>query len=215
MIDTCWANSTMMALALSSNSSLVFFFCFFSVATTSVSGLFFQSYRRSIWWQTTTTRSENRKKRRKDIPDDEEVTHLVEGDDEGTLLLLQQVDGLKRLRLQAVHDVHHQDGDVAQRAASVPQVTECTHREQLLRTSLKMVLHLEHYQHNRTVNCSSHFQVWSGMFLLVILYVLPPLSEEVYLLKYWNLNFEELVFSSYATFYSTTSQRELLYFFLK
>lgn len=41
--DTCWANSTMTAFALSSNSSLVFFFCFFSVVTTSVSGLFFQS----------------------------------------------------------------------------------------------------------------------------------------------------------------------------
>lgn len=177
MIDTCWANSKMMALALSSNSSLVFFFCFFNVATTSVSGLFFQSYRRSIWRQTTTTtRSENRKKRRKDIPDDEAVTHLVEGDDEGTLLLLQQVDGLERLRLQAVHDVHHQHADVAERAAPVPQVTGRTHREQLLRTSLKMVLHLEHYQHNRTVNCSSHFQVLSGMLLLVILSVLPPLG---------------------------------------
>lgn len=42
-VMTCWANSTITALALSSNSSLVFFFCFFSVATTSVSGLFFQS----------------------------------------------------------------------------------------------------------------------------------------------------------------------------
>lgn len=41
--DTCWANSTITAFALSSNSSLVFFFCFFSVATMSVSGLFFQS----------------------------------------------------------------------------------------------------------------------------------------------------------------------------
>lgn len=59
-----------------------------------------------------------------DTPADGETTYLVEGDDEGALLLLQQVDGLERLRLQAVHDVHHQDGDVAQRAASVPQVTE-------------------------------------------------------------------------------------------
>lgn len=64
----------------------------------------------------------------KDTPADDEPTHLVEGDDEGTLLLLQQVDGLERLRLQAVHDVHHQDGDVAQRAASVPQVAAETQR---------------------------------------------------------------------------------------
>lgn len=50
-------------------------------------------------------------------------TNLVECNNERTLLLLQQVDGLDRLRLEAVHDVHHQDGDVTQRAASVPQVT--------------------------------------------------------------------------------------------
>lgn len=53
--------------------------------------------------------------------------HLIQRNDEGTLFLLEQVDGLKRLRLQTVHDVHHQDGDVAQRAASVSQVTEETH----------------------------------------------------------------------------------------
>ena len=45
---TCCANSTMIALARSSNSSLVFFFCFFRVAATSESGLFFQSYNLSI-----------------------------------------------------------------------------------------------------------------------------------------------------------------------
>lgn len=56
-----------------------------------------------------------------------QLTHFIQRDDEGTLFLLEQVDGLKRLRLQAVHDVHHQDGDVAQRAASVPQVTEGKH----------------------------------------------------------------------------------------
>lgn len=53
----------------------------------------------------------------------EQEEDLVQSHDEGTLLLLQQVDGLDGLRLQAVHDVHHQDGDVAQRAASVPQIT--------------------------------------------------------------------------------------------
>lgn len=131
VIDTCWANSTMTALALSSNSSLVFFFCFFSVATTSVSGLFFQSYRRSICQQTTKQSSENNKKQQNgwDTPDDRKQTDLVEGDDEGTLLLLQKVDGLECLRFQAVHDIHHQDGNVAQRAASVPQVTEETNRQ--------------------------------------------------------------------------------------
>ena len=50
--------------------------------------------------------------------------HLVKGHDEGRLLLLEQVDGLDGLGLQAVHDVHHQDGDVAQAAASAPQVGE-------------------------------------------------------------------------------------------
>ena len=64
-----------------------------------------------------------RNKTGRDALDGERVANLVEGDDEGTLLLLQQVDGLECLRLQAVHDVHHQDRDVAQRAASVPQVT--------------------------------------------------------------------------------------------
>lgn len=54
-------------------------------------------------------------------------THLIERHNEGTLFLLEQVDRLERLGLQTVHDVHHQDGDVAQRAASVPQVTEWKH----------------------------------------------------------------------------------------
>lgn len=74
-------------------------------------------------------RQKTREEEEEDIPGDEEETDLVEGHDEGTLLLLQQVDGLQGLRLQAVHDVHHQDGDVAQRAAPVPQVTEHTERE--------------------------------------------------------------------------------------
>lgn len=50
----------------------------------------------------------------KDTADGGWVTHLIQGDDEGTLFLLQQVDRFERLRLQTVHDVHHQDGDVTQ-----------------------------------------------------------------------------------------------------
>lgn len=56
----------------------------------------------------------------------EQVKNLVECNNEGTLFLLQQVNGFNRLRLQAMHDVHHKDGDVTQRAASVPQVTADT-----------------------------------------------------------------------------------------
>ena len=52
------------------------------------------------------------------------ITHLVEGNDEGGAALLEQVDGLDGLLLQAVHDVHHQDGDVAQAGAAGPQVRE-------------------------------------------------------------------------------------------
>ncbi len=51
-------------------------------------------------------------------------THLVHGNDEGGLTHLEQVDGLDGLRLQPVHDVHHQDGDVTQAAAAAPQVGE-------------------------------------------------------------------------------------------
>lgn len=73
-----------------------------------------------------TVRKQEEEVRKEETGGGGQGTDLVEGDDEGTLLLLQQVDGLERLRLQAVHDVHHQDGDVAQRAAAVPQVTEHT-----------------------------------------------------------------------------------------
>lgn len=71
----------------------------------------------------------------KDTAEGGRLTHLIQGDDEGTLFLLQQVDRLERLRLQPVHDVHHQDGDVTQRAASIPQVTECKNKEQILRNT--------------------------------------------------------------------------------
>lgn len=49
---------------------------------------------------------------------------LVEGDDEGGLPLFEQVDGLDGLRLEPVHEVHHQDGNVAQAAAAGAQVGE-------------------------------------------------------------------------------------------
>mmetsp|Transcript_20947 Transcript_20947/g.63065 ORF Transcript_20947/g.63065 Transcript_20947/m.63065 type:complete len:437 (-) Transcript_20947:2176-3486(-) len=50
--------------------------------------------------------------------------NLVKRDDEGRLALLEQVDGLDGLRLQPVHEVHHQDGDVTQAAPAGPQVGE-------------------------------------------------------------------------------------------
>ena len=50
--------------------------------------------------------------------------HLVEGDNERCLLLLQQVDGLYRLGLKTMHDVHDQDGYVTQAAASGAQIGE-------------------------------------------------------------------------------------------
>lgn len=50
--------------------------------------------------------------------------HLVEGHDEGGVAHLEQLDGLLGLRLHAVHDVNHQNGNVAQPGASGPQVCE-------------------------------------------------------------------------------------------
>ena len=49
---------------------------------------------------------------------------LVERDDEGDLLLLEHVQRLDRLRLEAMHDVDHEDGDVAERRAAVAKVGE-------------------------------------------------------------------------------------------
>ena len=51
-----------------------------------------------------------------------EAVHLVEGDDEGRLLVLQQVDRLDRLWFQRVHDVDDEDGHVAEGGAAVAQV---------------------------------------------------------------------------------------------
>lgn len=47
-----------------------------------------------------------------------EARHLVQRNDEGRPALLEKVDGFDGLRLQPVHEVHHQDGDVAQAAAA-------------------------------------------------------------------------------------------------
>lgn len=70
-----------------------------------------------------TTEMSNNKAERRKLRVLSSWDHLVKGDDKGTLLLLQQVDGFQGLRLQTMHDVHHQDGDVTQGASSVPQVT--------------------------------------------------------------------------------------------
>ena len=43
-----------------------------------------------------------------------EPVHLVESDNKGRLAGLQQANGLNGLRLQAVHEIHHQDGNVTQ-----------------------------------------------------------------------------------------------------
>ena len=45
-------------------------------------------------------------------------TYLVESDHEGRLAFLEQVDGLDGLRLEAVHDVDHQDGDITERGTA-------------------------------------------------------------------------------------------------
>lgn len=50
--------------------------------------------------------------------------HLVECYNEGRLFLLEQVDGLYRLRLEALRDVHHQDGNVAEGGATRAEVAE-------------------------------------------------------------------------------------------
>ena len=50
-------------------------------------------------------------------------TYLVESDHEGRLAFLEQVDGLDGLRLEAVHDVDHQDGDITERRTAATKVT--------------------------------------------------------------------------------------------
>ena len=49
-----------------------------------------------------------------------EPVNLVEGNDEGRLLLDEQVDGLEGLGFESVHNVHHQDGDITQAGSSIP-----------------------------------------------------------------------------------------------
>ena len=50
--------------------------------------------------------------------------NLVERDDEGRALRPQEVEALDRLRLEPVHQVHHEDGDVAEGAAPGAEVGE-------------------------------------------------------------------------------------------
>ncbi|KAA6423504.1 MAG: hypothetical protein FRX49_06564 [Trebouxia sp. A1-2] len=50
--------------------------------------------------------------------------YLIQGNNKGCLAHLEEVDGLNGLLLQAMHHVHHQDGNVAQAGASRPQIGE-------------------------------------------------------------------------------------------
>ena len=50
--------------------------------------------------------------------------YLIERDDEGRSLPLEHVDALDGLLLQPVHQIDHEDGDIAQRGPPVPQVSE-------------------------------------------------------------------------------------------
>lgn len=50
--------------------------------------------------------------------------NLVESDDEGNFLLLEHVQRLDGLRLEAMHDVDDEDGDVAEGGAAVAKVRE-------------------------------------------------------------------------------------------
>ena len=52
-----------------------------------------------------------------------EPVDLVDRHDEGSLLLDEEVDALEGLGLEPVHDVHHEDGDVAQAGSTVPAHT--------------------------------------------------------------------------------------------
>ena len=49
--------------------------------------------------------------------DKKNLKYLVEGNNEGGLLLLEQIYALNCLGLQAMHDVHHQDSNVTETAA--------------------------------------------------------------------------------------------------
>ena len=42
----------------------------------------------------------------------EQAVDLVQGDHKRCFTFFEQLDGLQRLRLQPVHDVHDQDGDI-------------------------------------------------------------------------------------------------------
>ena len=49
---------------------------------------------------------------------------FVEGDDEGHLLLLQHVERFDGLRLETMHDVDDEDGNVAETRTTIAQVRE-------------------------------------------------------------------------------------------
>ncbi len=51
-------------------------------------------------------------------------THFIERNDERRALGPQKVEAFDRLRLQAVHQIHHKDGDVAEGASPRAEVRE-------------------------------------------------------------------------------------------
>lgn len=99
-------------------------------------------------------------------------TNLVERDDERGALGPQEVEALDRLRLQAVHQIHHQDGDVAQRAPSRPQVSEglvtrrVDHKHtRQLHVHFHCLVQLSHL-HRSGSGCCPGWSGWSGVGLV-------------------------------------------------
>ena len=50
--------------------------------------------------------------------------HLIQSHNEGRASLLEHIQRLNGLRLQSVHEIDHQDGDIAETAASAAEVGE-------------------------------------------------------------------------------------------
>ena len=69
-------------------------------------GVLFHSCKRSTW------RKYQQKEERKITFRD--TTNLVEGNNEGCFVVFDELKRLERLLFEAVHDVHDEDGDVAE-----------------------------------------------------------------------------------------------------
>ena len=52
----------------------------------------------------------------------EDTIHLIQGNDEGSLAHLEEFYGFDRLLFQPMHEIHHKDGNIAERGASRTQV---------------------------------------------------------------------------------------------